>query len=134
MAIMLRYAIAPASMSDGFEPDTSRRYSWPHGVHRARQLLPTAESLDTLEGGDGGTDLSEVVTDDPALPHSELATSEVDRLDAVGALVDRGDAGVAEMLRSAGLLDEAHAAVDLNADRRELDTHVGAPTLRQRGE
>ena len=71
-----------------------------------------------------------MVTDDAALPHPELATSEIDRLDAVGALVDRGDTGVAEMLRSAGLLDEAHAAVDLHTDGGELDTHVGAPALR----
>src|SRR6185295_10357965 len=39
----------------------------------------------------------------------KLAGDEIDRLDTVGALIDRGDARVAGMLRGAGFLDEAHA-------------------------
>ena len=37
----------------------------------------------------------------------QLAHDEVDRLDAVGALVDRRDARIAQMLRGAGLLDDS---------------------------
>jgi hypothetical protein len=59
----------------------------------------------------------------------QLAYREVDRLDAVGALVDREDAGVAEMLRGARLLDEAHAAVDLHPERGDLDADVGRKGL-----
>ena len=56
------------------------------------------------------------------------------RLDAVGALVDRGDAGVAVVLRRAGLLDEAHAAVHLHAERGDLDADVGGESLGDRRE
>ena len=62
----------------------------------------------------------------------DLAADQVARLDAVGAFVDRQDARVAEMLRGAGLLDEAHAAMDLHADRGDLDAEVGAPRLDDR--
>ena len=48
----------------------------------------------------------------------QLAADQVDGLDAVGALVDRRDAGVAVVLRRAGLLDEAHAAVHLQRRAR----------------
>ena len=70
-------------------------------------------------GGELGVerlDAGEEVVDDAAASHRQLAADEVDRLDAVGALVDRRDADVAVVLGDAGLLDEAHAAVDL--DRR----------------
>ena len=46
---------------------------------------------------------------------ADLAGDEVDGLDGVGALIDRRDADVAEELRRAGLLDEAHAAMHLHA-------------------
>src|SRR3546814_19645787 len=59
---------------------------------------------------------------------------EVERLDAVGALVDRQDAGVAVVLRGAGLLDEAHAAVHLHAERGDLAGGVGAPGLHNRNQ
>jgi hypothetical protein len=55
----------------------------------------------------------------------EFARHEVDRLDAVGALIDRGDARVAIMLGGAGLLDEAHAAMDLHAEIGHLVADVG---------
>ena len=47
------------------------------------------------------------------------------RLDAVGALVDRGDPGVAIVLRGAGLLDVAHTAMHLDAERGDLVGDVG---------
>ena len=62
----------------------------------------------------------------------QLALHEVDRLDAVGALVDRGDARVAIMLRRAGLLDEAHAAMHLHAERGDLVADVGRERLGDR--
>jgi hypothetical protein len=64
----------------------------------------------------------------------ELARDQIDGLDAVGALVDRQDAGVAIDLRRAGLLDEAHAAVHLHADGRHLAADVGGEGLGHRGE
>ena len=60
-------------------------------------------------------------------PHRDLAHDQVDGLDAVGALVDRGDPAVAQILGHAGLLDVAHAPVNLHADRGQLDAKVGAP-------
>jgi hypothetical protein len=59
----------------------------------------------------------------------ELSRHQVDRLDAVGAFIDRGDARVAVMLRGAGLLDEAHAAMDLDAERGDLVANVGGERL-----
>ncbi len=70
--------------------------------------------------------------DDAALAERQLAGHEVDRLDAVGALVDRRDARVAEHLRRAGLLDVAHAAMDLDAERGDLDADVGGERLGDR--
>ena len=46
-----------------------------------------------------------------------LAADQVVGLDAGRAFVDRDDARVAVVLRGAGLLDEAHAAVHLHAER-----------------
>ena len=64
----------------------------------------------------------------------QLAGDEVDRLDAVGAFVDRGDARVAVVLRGAGLLDIAHAAVHLHAERGDLAADVGRERLGDRRE
>ena len=63
-----------------------------------------------------------------------LAHHQIDRLDAVGAFVDRGDPRVAKMLRGAGLLDEAHAAVHLHAERGDLDADVGRERFGDRRE
>ena len=62
----------------------------------------------------------------------QLALDEVDRLDAVCALVDRGDARIAEELRRAGFFDVAHAAVDLHAERGDLVADVGRERLGDR--
>ena len=62
----------------------------------------------------------------------DLAADEVVGLDAGGALVDRGDARVAQVLRGARLLDEAHAAVHLDAERGDLDAGFGGPALHHR--
>src|SRR3546814_6575355 len=63
-----------------------------------------------------------------------LPIYQVDRLDAVGAFIDRQDAGIAVMLRRAGLLDEAHAAMDLHAHGSDLAADIGGPGFRQRGD
>ena len=67
-----------------------------------------------------------------ALVAGQLAADEVAGLDAVGAFVDRRDARVAQMLRRAGLLDIAHAAMHLDAGRGDLDPLVAAPRLDHR--
>jgi hypothetical protein len=64
----------------------------------------------------------------------QLAGDEIDRLNAVGALVDREDAGIAQMLRRAGLLDEPHAAMDLHADGGDLDADIAREGLGHRSE
>src|SRR5712691_5117860 len=46
--------------------------------------------------------------------------------------VDRRDSRVAQVLRRAGLLDEAHAAVHLDARGRHLDAGFGEPALDDR--
>ena len=66
------------------------------------------------------------------LLHRQLAADQVGGLDAGGALVDRRDAGVAQVLRHAGLLDEAHAAMHLDRQRRDLHAELGAPALQHR--
>ena len=74
----------------------------------------------------------DVALDHLAAFQRQLARDEVDGLDAVGALVDRQDARVAIDLRRAGLLDEAHAAVHLHADRGHLAADVGGEGLGDR--
>ena len=62
----------------------------------------------------------------------QLAGHQVDRLDAVGAFVDRQDPGIAQVLGGAGLLDEAHPAVHLDAERGHLDGDVARERLGHR--
>ena len=57
----------------------------------------------------------------------QLPHRQIHRLDAVGALVDRRRCGHrGSMLGRARLLDVAHAAVDLDAERGDLAADVGA--------
>ena len=63
---------------------------------------------------------------------AELAADQIVCLDAVGALVDRRDPRVAQILRRAGLLDVAHPAMHLDAGRGDLDAEIGAPRLDDR--
>ena len=64
----------------------------------------------------------------------QLALHEIDRVDAIRAFVNRGDTRITHMLRRAGLLDEAHAAMDLDADRCRLVADVGRERLGDGGE
>ena len=69
-----------------------------------------------------------------ALVARHLASHQVVGLDAVGSLVDGGDAPVAQMLGGAGLFHVAHAAVDLDAGVGDLDSGVRAPCLDHGGQ
>ena len=62
----------------------------------------------------------------------QLAADQVERLDAVGAFVDLGDAGVAHELLHAVLADVAVAAVDLHAEVGGLEADVGEERLDDR--
>src|SRR3546814_17269367 len=77
-------------------------------------------------------DVVDQAADQVAARHAELAPDEVGGLDAVGAFVDRRDARVAIMLRCAGFLYETHAAMDLDAEARDLAADVGRMRLGQR--
>ncbi|MCY1512795.1 hypothetical protein D9M68_472690 [compost metagenome] len=58
-----------------------------------------------------------------------LAADQIVGLDGGGALIDGQDARVAVKLRRAGFFDESHAAVHLDAQRRDLDRVLGRETL-----
>ena len=58
-----------------------------------------------------------------------LAADQIVGLDAGGAFVDRGDAGIAKMLGGAGFLDVAHAAMHLQAERRDFLAQFGGAAL-----
>ena len=67
----------------------------------------------------------------PALAR-HFAPDQVVRLDRGGALVNGGNARIAQQLRRAGFLDIAHAAVHLDAGRGHFDAVLGAPALHHR--
>ena len=136
-----RYGVAPASASSGALPRARLQ-------HEARRAIEALDRLAQPRRRSGRRPAFASLTSRArwrALPaisaahrvaarERQLARDEVDRLDAVGALVDRRDAGVAQMLRRAGLLDEAHAAMDLHAERGDLDADVGRQGLGDRGQ
>mmetsp|Transcript_3454 Transcript_3454/g.6118 ORF Transcript_3454/g.6118 Transcript_3454/m.6118 type:complete len:258 (-) Transcript_3454:107-880(-) len=64
----------------------------------------------------------------------QLAANEVERLDAIGALVDHRDPRVAGELGHAPFLDVAMPAVDLLRLHGHVETLVGEKTLDHRGE
>ena len=78
--------------------------------------------------------LVEIKCDGLAAFERHLARHQIERLDAVGAFVDGGNAGVAEMLGSASLLDEAHAAMHLHAEGSDLDADIGGEAFGHRGQ
>ena len=77
---------------------------------------------------DGVEELAEVA---PGM-RRQLAADEIERLDAVGALVEHGDAGIAGELLDAVLADVAVAAVDLHAAVGVLEGEVGEQRLHDR--
>ena len=60
---------------------------------------------------------------------TQLAVQQVRRLDAVGALVDRRNAHVPQILRRTGFLNVAHAAVYLHPQRGHLHTQLSEPAF-----
>ena len=60
-----------------------------------------------------------------------LSAHQVIGLDGRGAFVDGEDLGVPQVLGSARFLDEAHAAVHLDAQARHFQAHLGGQTLHQ---
>ncbi|KAF1854083.1 hypothetical protein Lal_00005300 [Lupinus albus] len=106
-------------------------------LHRRGQLRPgNAQGLISVAGqfASQRRDLvKQAVGRRPAVAQ-ELAVDQVVGLDGGRALIDRGDAGVAQMLGGAGLLDETHAAMDLHAIRRQLLAGLGAPALGDGGQ
>ena len=68
--------------------------------------------------GDEAADLLDELGEVLAAARAQLARDEIEGLDVVGALVDREDLGVAQVLLGRMVLDEPGAAVD-------LDGHLG---------
>ena len=102
------------------------------GFAQARGGLAEGGRVAGAHIGHRRAQLVEIKRDRAAAFQRHLARHQIERLDAVGALVDRGDAGVAVMLGGAGLLDEAHAAVHLHAEGSHLDADIGGERLRDR--
>ena len=84
--------------------------------------------------GDSSPDQLEEGPDGAAAVLGQLAPDQVHRLDAVGAFVDLGDAGVADELLHAVLADVAVAAEHLLGVDRGLEALVGEIALDDRGE
>ena len=64
---------------------------------------------------------------------AELAADEVHRLDAVGALIDHRDAGIAHELRHPRFLDIAVAAEHLLGLDGVVEAKIGQDAFRDRG-
>src|SRR5262249_49617234 len=93
---------------------------------------PESRIVGSLHLGDGAAKLVETGAHGGAARERQLAGDEVDRLDAVGAFVDLRNAGIPIVLRGAGLLDIAHTAVHLNAERGDFSPDVGRERLGDR--
>ena len=93
-----------------------------------------AEFVVVVHRVDDRSDFCDEVGDGGAVVQGKLSQNQIDRLYAVGPLVDRCDARVSIVLGGAGLFDVPHAPVDLEAQRRHLSADVGAPCLHYRSE
>ena len=94
------------------------RFTEPHAGPAERRIVGGVDGLDD------GAQFVEIGLDRHAAGKRQLAGDEIDRLNAVGPLVDRSNTCVAIKLRRAGLFNEAHAAMDLYAERSHLDADV----------
>jgi hypothetical protein len=79
-------------------------------------------------------DLLEELGEVLAAPRAQLARDEIERLDVVGALVDREDLGVAAVLLDGIVLDVARAAVGLDGELGDAERLVRAVGLHDRRE
>ena len=85
--------------------------NWPSAAFTGAEI--GRERLVVLVLGEEAVDLGEKGGDRAAAVLGQLAADEIERLDAVGALVDHGDAGVAHELLHAPFGDIAVAAEHL---------------------
>src|SRR5271168_429932 len=69
-----------------------------------------------------------------AVVRAQFAPDQIAGLYSGRSLIDRRDARVAQILRGAGLLDEAHSAMHLHPERGYVDPELGAPALEHRGQ
>ena len=76
----------------------------------------------------------DIFADGLAAVAQDFPADQVRCLNPVRAFIDRQDTGVAIVLGRAGFLDEPHAAVNLDADRRDFNAGIRAPTLDHRGQ
>ena len=90
-----------------------------------RRGFAKGRSVARLHRADGLAQFVDIERDRFAAFQRHLARHQIERLDAVGAFVDRGNARVALVLGGAGLFDEAHAAMHLYAERSDLDADIG---------
>ncbi len=79
-------------------------------------------------------DLLEERHDGPTAIETKLAANEIERLDAVGTLVNHGNAGVAHILAHAPFFDIAVTAIDLLSGNCVVEALVGQYTLDDRGD
>ena len=84
--------------------------------------------------GDVTAEQFEIGADRAAAILGQLAPNQIHRLDAVGAFVDLGDAGVADELVHAPFADIAVAAENLLHVDRDFEPAVGEVALDHRGE
>ena len=100
------------------------------GKPRGRRAEPRAASL-----GDGARDFANpaisFLTVSPPASGSFRRTRSMPCI-PLAALVDRGDAQIPDVAAGAGLLDEAHAAVNLHPKRRRFVADVGREDLGDR--
>jgi hypothetical protein len=121
-----RFLVEPGRASSGRARQALDRLAKPHAAPAERRIVGGVDRLDDA------AQFAEMRLRPRAAGERQLAGDEIDRLDAVGAFVDRGDARVAKKLRRAGFLDIAHAAMHLHAERSDLVADVGRKRLGER--
>ena len=91
----------------------------PKRIHSITQPIPHRTELGPVrcpDVVDGLPQFRNIALDDLAVRKRQFPRHQIDRLDPVGALVDRQDPRIAIILRRAGLFDEAHPAMNLDPD------------------
>ena len=101
------------------------------GVGQA--LDDRGQRLVVLVGAHIGVDLGEEAHHPAPALGRQLAAHQVERLDAVGALIDQRDAAIAHVLADREVLGEARAAMHLDGVGTDLEAAVGEEALHHRG-
>ena len=102
------------------------------GFRKTRPHTVEPRVIVVLERGGNLTDLGLHGLHGGANVATELAIQQVRGLDAIGALIDRGNAHVPQILRGTGFLNVAHAAVYLHPQRGDLHTQLSEPAFDHR--